>query len=87
MVRLAGCWRRGEGSLCLRGGGDPRRRPAPPLAACPASRPCHCRLPLPAADLEPGSLYGKFTWKIDKFNEVSKRELRSNTFEVGGYKW
>lgn len=32
-------------------------------------------------------LYGKFTWKIEKFSEVSKRELRSHTFEVGSYKW
>ncbi|CAM6009525.1 unnamed protein product [Sphagnum balticum] len=32
-------------------------------------------------------LYGKFTWKIENFSEISKRELRSNVFEVGGYKW
>ena len=31
--------------------------------------------------------YGKFTWKIENFSEISKRELRSNVFEVGGYKW
>jgi len=35
----------------------------------------------------PSDLYGKFTWKIEKFSEISKRELRSNMFEVGGYKW
>ncbi|KAL8048113.1 hypothetical protein ABFX02_07G042100 [Erythranthe guttata] len=36
---------------------------------------------------KPSDLYGKYTWKIDKFNQVNKRELRSNAFEVGGYKW
>lgn len=35
----------------------------------------------------PADLYGKFTWKIEKFSEISKRELRSNVFEVGGYRW
>ena len=36
---------------------------------------------------KPADLYGKFTWKIENFFEISKRELRSNVFEVGGYKW
>lgn len=36
---------------------------------------------------KPSDLYGKYTWKIDKFSQVNKRELRSNAFEVGGYKW
>ncbi|KAL3334704.1 hypothetical protein AABB24_031099 [Solanum stoloniferum] len=36
---------------------------------------------------KPVELYGKYTWKIDKFSRINKRELRSNTFEVGGYKW
>ncbi|XP_024401226.1 uncharacterized protein [Physcomitrium patens] len=36
---------------------------------------------------KPTDLYGKFTWKIENFSEISKRELRSNVFEVGGYKW
>ncbi|WMV34147.1 hypothetical protein MTR67_027532 [Solanum verrucosum] len=36
---------------------------------------------------KPVELYGKYTWKIDKFSQINKRELRSNTFEVGGYKW
>ncbi|KAK9815093.1 hypothetical protein WJX73_007356 [Symbiochloris irregularis] len=35
----------------------------------------------------PSSLYGKFTWKIENFSEISKRELRSTVFEVGSYKW
>ena len=35
----------------------------------------------------PMDLYGKFTWKIENFSEISKRELRSNVFEVGSYKW
>ncbi|KZV53689.1 MATH domain-containing protein-like [Dorcoceras hygrometricum] len=36
---------------------------------------------------KPSELYGKYTWKIYKFSQVNTRELRSNTFEVGGYKW
>eukprot|EP00798_Chlamydomonas_sp_ICE-L_P015975 gene15975-22105_t len=36
---------------------------------------------------KPHELYGKFTWKIENFSETSKRELRSNVFDVGGYKW
>ncbi|KAL3507693.1 hypothetical protein ACH5RR_033075 [Cinchona calisaya] len=36
---------------------------------------------------KPSGLYGKYTWKIDKFSQINKRELRSNAFEVGGYKW
>jgi hypothetical protein len=32
-------------------------------------------------------LYGKFTWQLDKFGESGKRELRSNVFEVGSFKW
>ena len=35
----------------------------------------------------PHELYGKFTWKIENFSEISKRELRSNIFDVGNYKW
>lgn len=43
---------------------------------------------LPAAGSpSPMDLYGKFTWKIENFSEISKRELRSNVFEVGSYKW
>jgi len=36
---------------------------------------------------KPSDLYGKFTWKIERFSQISKRELRSNAFEVGAYKW
>ncbi|KAK9724399.1 hypothetical protein RND81_05G069700 [Saponaria officinalis] len=36
---------------------------------------------------KPPELYGKYTWKIEKFSQITKRELRSNAFEVGGYKW
>jgi len=36
---------------------------------------------------KPSELYGKFTWKIDNFSEIGKRELRSTIFEVGSYKW
>ena len=48
-----------------------------------ADAPCRRR----RAGPQPSELYGKFTWRIEKFSEVSKRELRSNTFEVGTYKW
>jgi hypothetical protein len=37
--------------------------------------------------VKPTDLYGKFTWKIENFSEISKRELRSNVFEVGNFKW
>ncbi|KAJ6321633.1 hypothetical protein OIU77_011663 [Salix suchowensis] len=36
---------------------------------------------------KPSELYGKYTWKIEKFSQINKRELRSDAFEVGGYKW
>jgi len=32
-------------------------------------------------------LYGKHTWKIEKYSEISKPELRSDVFDAGGYKW
>ena len=46
----------------------------------------------PIADVGAGpqtcELYGKFTWEVDKFGETGgKRELRSNVFEVGTFKW
>ncbi|XP_010475082.1 PREDICTED: MATH domain-containing protein At5g43560-like [Camelina sativa] len=37
--------------------------------------------------LKPSELFGKYTWKIPKFSEINKRELRSSVFEAGGYKW
>ncbi|KAL2920437.1 TNF receptor-associated factor-like protein 1a [Bienertia sinuspersici] len=36
---------------------------------------------------KPSELYGKYTWKIDRFSQIEKKELRSNAFEVGGYRW
>ncbi|KAK9724396.1 hypothetical protein RND81_05G069600 [Saponaria officinalis] len=36
---------------------------------------------------KPHELYIKYTWKIEKFSQITERELRSNTFEVGGYIW
>ena len=41
----------------------------------------------PSAGTKPAELYGKITWKIDKFSQISKRELRSDTFDAGNYKW
>ncbi len=40
-----------------------------------------------SAGKKPHELFGKFTWKIENFSEISKRELRSNQFDVGEYKW
>ncbi|MFS7925952.1 putative MATH/TRAF domain-containing protein [Helianthus anomalus] len=49
---------------------------------------CSCRLDVSGVTKKrPSDLYGKYTWKIDKFSQINKRELRSNAFEVGGYKW
>ncbi len=39
------------------------------------------------AGRKPNQLFGKFTWKIERFSEISKRELRSAQFDVGDYKW
>ncbi|XP_048129191.1 TNF receptor-associated factor homolog 1b-like [Rhodamnia argentea] len=36
---------------------------------------------------KPSELYGKHTWTIDKFSQINKRELRSDVFDAGGYKW
>nr|XP_043633796.1 TNF receptor-associated factor homolog 1a-like isoform X2 [Erigeron canadensis] len=35
----------------------------------------------------PSELFIRHTWKIDKFSEINKKELRSNVFDIGGYKW
>ena len=69
---------------------DPKRRLASRRRkiAAPSGRRL-TRLPRasPSAGPQPMDLYGKFTWKIENFSEISKRELRSNVFEVGGMKW
>ncbi|WOH12749.1 hypothetical protein DCAR_0832257 [Daucus carota subsp. sativus] len=36
---------------------------------------------------KPSELYYKFTWKIEKFSQINKRELKSNAFKVGDYNW
>jgi hypothetical protein len=61
---------------------------APPLPlACDRRARVAAPLPSPPAGLQTCELYGKFTWRLEKFGESGKRELRSNVFEVGGYKW
>lgn len=35
----------------------------------------------------PSKLYGTYTWKIGKFSEICKKEIRSNVFEIGGHQW
>lgn len=75
-------------------------RPPPPFATCAGTHRQGGGLFLagatsshPAAPRarragpKPHELYGKFTWKIENFSEISKRELRSNVFDVGNYKW
>jgi hypothetical protein len=44
-------------------------------------------VPLLPTGSRPSELFGKFTWRIDNFSEISKRELRSHQFDVGDYKW
>ncbi|KAL3634512.1 hypothetical protein CASFOL_021566 [Castilleja foliolosa] len=36
---------------------------------------------------KPSDLYGNFTWKVDNFSKLYRREVRSNPFDIGGYKW
>ncbi len=36
---------------------------------------------------QPHELYAKYTWKIENFKDVQKRELRSTVFRVGDFKW
>ncbi|KAK9293204.1 hypothetical protein L1049_021193 [Liquidambar formosana] len=36
---------------------------------------------------KPSELYGRHTWKIEKFSQTSKRELKSEVFDIGSYKW
>lgn len=43
--------------------------------------------PLRPAGPQTNELYGKFTWRLDRFGDGGKRELRSNVFEVGSFKW
>ena len=83
-----GARRGGGGGLRRRVGGRAGGAPAACPALVLALSSAHQR-PLLLMDAGPQStdLYGKFTWKIEKFSEVSKRELRSHTFEVGSYKW
>ncbi|XP_047309209.1 TNF receptor-associated factor homolog 1a-like [Impatiens glandulifera] len=37
--------------------------------------------------LKPSKLYKKYTWTVEEFSQINKRELRSSAFEVAGYKW
>nr|KYP56600.1 Ubiquitin carboxyl-terminal hydrolase 12 [Cajanus cajan] len=36
---------------------------------------------------KPSELYGRYTWKIENFSQINKRELRSSVFVVGNFKW
>ncbi|KAL5229108.1 hypothetical protein ABZP36_017373 [Zizania latifolia] len=35
----------------------------------------------------PSDLFGKHTWRIENFSKEKKREMKSDPFEAGGYKW
>uniref|UniRef100_A0ACD5W5C6 Uncharacterized protein n=2 Tax=Avena sativa TaxID=4498 RepID=A0ACD5W5C6_AVESA len=35
----------------------------------------------------PSSLFGRHTWRIENFSKEKKREMKSEPFEAGGFKW
>ncbi|KAL6845462.1 hypothetical protein ACP4OV_024957 [Aristida adscensionis] len=35
----------------------------------------------------PSDLFGRHTWRIENFSKEKKREMKSEPFEAGGYKW
>ncbi|PUZ54527.1 hypothetical protein GQ55_5G138900 [Panicum hallii var. hallii] len=35
----------------------------------------------------PLDLFGRYTWRIENFSKEKKREMKSEPFEAGGYKW
>uniref|UniRef100_A0ACD5VSM8 Uncharacterized protein n=1 Tax=Avena sativa TaxID=4498 RepID=A0ACD5VSM8_AVESA len=35
----------------------------------------------------PQSLFGRHTWRIENFSKEKKREMKSEPFEAGGFKW
>ncbi|CAN8314089.1 unnamed protein product [Cochlearia groenlandica] len=37
--------------------------------------------------VKPSELFVRHTWRIEKFSEINKREIRSSCFEAGGYEW
>uniref|UniRef100_A0A0E0A1E7 MATH domain-containing protein n=1 Tax=Oryza glumipatula TaxID=40148 RepID=A0A0E0A1E7_9ORYZ len=36
---------------------------------------------------KPSDLFGRYTWRIENFSKEKKREMKSEPFEAGGYKW
>lgn len=48
---------------------------------------CPCLSPHYIAGPSTHYLYGQFTWQLDKFSASGKRELRSDVFQVGSFKW
>ncbi|KAG2618273.1 TNF receptor-associated factor homolog 1a-like isoform X1 [Panicum virgatum] len=36
---------------------------------------------------KPSGLFGHYTWRIENFSKEKKREMKSEPFEAGGYKW
>ncbi|CAL4894362.1 unnamed protein product [Urochloa decumbens] len=36
---------------------------------------------------KPSALFGRHTWRIENFSKEKKREMKSEPFEAGGYKW
>ena len=35
----------------------------------------------------PSNLFGRYTWRIENFSKEKKREMKSEPFEAGGFKW
>ncbi|KAK3165604.1 hypothetical protein QOZ80_1AG0035330 [Eleusine coracana subsp. coracana] len=35
----------------------------------------------------PSDLFGRYTWRIENFSKEKNREMKSEPFEAGGYKW
>jgi len=36
---------------------------------------------------KPSELFGRYTWRIENFSKEKKREMKSEPFEAGGFKW
>lgn len=71
-----------------RGGAPPAGEEPASLAPCPAA-PARPAFHESDEDGEESVLYGRFTWRVERFSEVEKggSSLRSSVFDVGGYKW
>ncbi|XP_038700191.1 TNF receptor-associated factor homolog 1a-like [Tripterygium wilfordii] len=53
----------------------------------PSTSPRYWDIDEDDAGPKPSELFGRHTWKIEKFSQITKRELHSDVFDAGGYKW